>query len=221
MNEAHDALQAMGVIQNLREEAGTVAALTQALDLILRIGNNVVKSPEEAKFRQVKLTNKQFFPTVGVFDSGRKLMELLGFVAEEGTLVIKPPLVPKPGVMRALREAVSRETIKEYDTAVTSSVAPNLLMRDDDFTENDYETLLQLDEQNGMKDLRASPAKLVQSLVVSQASKPITCYVCLDTISPSEDTIRLACGDSFHPYCIRRWAGESRLCPICRQDIRQ
>eukprot|EP01064_Diplonema_japonicum_P029532 TRINITY_DN4800_c0_g1_i4.p1 TRINITY_DN4800_c0_g1~~TRINITY_DN4800_c0_g1_i4.p1 ORF type:complete len:234 (+),score=49.41 TRINITY_DN4800_c0_g1_i4:54-704(+) len=214
MDEAHRALRAMGLLNDLKQEAGTEAAMVQAVNLLLTIANNVVTKGDD-KFRSIKCGNKAFLAKVGLLPSGVELIQALGFVKKDACYVLEAPGVPCQGVMRALREAVSSETIREYDTAVTSSPVPAIALRDGDFTESDYETLLTLDAHT----TRCSPQSVITSLQTTTASAPSTCYVCLEPLQTGDPCTKLACNDTFHPYCIKRWAQESCYCPICKSDL--
>eukprot|EP01060_Flectonema_neradi_P000276 TRINITY_DN10193_c0_g1_i1.p1 TRINITY_DN10193_c0_g1~~TRINITY_DN10193_c0_g1_i1.p1 ORF type:complete len:252 (+),score=42.07 TRINITY_DN10193_c0_g1_i1:87-758(+) len=221
---AHSAMQSLVLMSNLREECSTDAATAQALKTILLLATNA-SGTVEAKYRKVRKGNKKFLSDVGLFDAGLKLMHLLGFHDTGGEYLELPDGVgPDQGVLRALKEYMSTDTICTEDNSggISASPIPTLEARDGNFTEDDYEMLLQLDEQRGVKDLKSCSKEHIASLKVSECHAPLhPCYVCLQNISKGEPIISLHCGDSFHPYCIKRWAGESKRCPICRSDLKQ
>eukprot|EP01061_Rhynchopus_euleeides_P038764 TRINITY_DN66476_c0_g1_i1.p1 TRINITY_DN66476_c0_g1~~TRINITY_DN66476_c0_g1_i1.p1 ORF type:complete len:233 (+),score=71.42 TRINITY_DN66476_c0_g1_i1:44-700(+) len=216
---AQDALASFVAIQTLREEAGTDAAASAALNTLLLLAGNVLKNPAEPKYRHVKGGNKVFLSKVGLFSAGADLMMLLGFVREEGGWHMPEGRLPSNGTMRAMREHLSSETIQGRGTEVVASAIPDIGARDGDFTESDYEALLSLDEQPDVMMMRASPQRVIQGLVPTLAPAERTCYVCLEQIQPGTEAVGLACGDTFHPNCIRRWAAESRFCPICKESL--
>eukprot|EP01059_Diplonema_ambulator_P007557 TRINITY_DN17029_c0_g1_i1.p1 TRINITY_DN17029_c0_g1~~TRINITY_DN17029_c0_g1_i1.p1 ORF type:complete len:231 (+),score=52.51 TRINITY_DN17029_c0_g1_i1:44-694(+) len=213
--DAHYALKALTLLDNLKEEAGTESGKAEAVKLLLTLSNNVITKGADEKYRSVKCGNKMFLSKVGLLPSGLELMEMLGFVRSGDVYVMESPKMPCAGVVRALKEAISEETIEEYSTAVTSSVVPSIALRDGDFTESDYETLLTLDNDV----VKASPQSVITALKTMTTPSPSTCYVCLEALTTGEPCIMLGCGDTFHPFCIKRWAKESRLCPLCKKDL--
>ena len=218
---AQDALSTFVVIQKLREEAGTDAAVASALSTLLLIAGNIVKNGAEPKYRFIKTGNKVYLSKVGLFGCAGELMRLIGFSKVEGGWVMEEGVTPSTGTMRAMREHLSSETIVGRGTEVVASRIPDIGASDGDFTEDDYEALLQLDAQPDAMLLRASPQRVIAGLRNSVAPKARTCYVCLEAITSGTPEVSLACGDSFHPECIKRWASESRFCPICKQSLDQ
>ena len=220
---AHTAMQSLVLMNSLREEASTDAATLQALKTILLLATNATGTVE-AKYRKVRKGNKKFLSDVGLFDFGMSIMDLLGFKdTGDGYLELHDGEGPDSGVIRALKEFMSSDTINVNDGSggVTASPIPSLEARDGNFTEDDYELLLQLDEQNSVKELRSCSKTLISSLQSSNSTSSHPCYVCLQNINIGESVIALDCGDVFHPYCIQRWAAESKKCPICRKGLKQ
>ena len=225
---AHSALLAYTLISALREEAGTEAAVSQCLETLRKIAGNIVLHPSDPKYRKLKRTNKMYLSKVGLYPGGAALMQLLGFGGEavdgEACLVMPAERLPDAGVLRAIEEYLTNDvrgsrTVAEGAGGVAASVLPDIEERDGDFTDQDYDMLLALDEQADVKELRASPQRIISALRPSAAAAEHTCYVCLDGIPQGSECILLRCGDAFHPQCILRWAHESRKCPICKEDI--
>ena len=54
-------------------------------------------------------------------------------------------------------------------------------------------------------------------------SKPIPpgseCPICLSEIQSNELAVTTPCGHVFHDECLRRWAEEELICPVCRASI--
>eukprot|EP01063_Lacrimia_lanifica_P016402 TRINITY_DN22971_c0_g1_i1.p2 TRINITY_DN22971_c0_g1~~TRINITY_DN22971_c0_g1_i1.p2 ORF type:complete len:229 (+),score=108.85 TRINITY_DN22971_c0_g1_i1:38-724(+) len=222
MDAPDAALQAFVKIQELKEETGTVPAFKESLKMLLKIAGNVEKDPENPKFRSIKAANKTYVRHVGLYEAGRNLMGLCGFVLIDGEMTIPAPALPNKGVLRAIQEILSEDTIESYSTAVSASPIPHLEMNDEDFTEADYETLLQLDNQSDVKASKAVPRDVIASwdnTHMITAPTAGTCYVCLEDIPVGMQVMQFACGCMFHPLCIKRWAMESKLCPLCKKDL--
>ena len=108
-----------------------------------------------------------------------------------------------------------------------------------DFGPDDYERLLQLDD-NAVKR-GASRAELDSSTAVSTvppaakarrveggaaaagggggSGEDNTCAVCLEEPAPGEMVRRLRCLHAFHLACIDTWLRSSRLCPVCKMTV--
>ena len=107
-----------------------------------------------------------------------------------------------------------------------------------DFGPDDYERLLQLDD-NAVKR-GASRAELDSSTAISTVPPPAkerrveggaaggggggggedkTCAVCLEEPVAGEVVRRLRCLHVFHLACIDQWLASSRLCPVCKLTV--
>mmetsp|Transcript_19845 Transcript_19845/g.57019 ORF Transcript_19845/g.57019 Transcript_19845/m.57019 type:complete len:183 (+) Transcript_19845:3-551(+) len=93
-----------------------------------------------------------------------------------------------------------------------------------DFTERDYEMLLQLDDEVGpekKKALRAN-AKRLDGLpsrrLSKQDAKGNVCAICLEPLKTSQVVIDLPCRHDFHKGCILKWlkSSEAPSCPVCK-----
>ncbi|KAI4369745.1 hypothetical protein MLD38_018158 [Melastoma candidum] len=88
-----------------------------------------------------------------------------------------------------------------------------------DFTEDDYEILLALDENNvrtgaSVHQISSLPESKVQNDSFGEA-----CTICLE-VPAKGDTIRhLPCLHKFHKDCIDPWLSRSRSCPVCKSSI--
>lgn len=102
----------------------------------------------------------------------------------------------------------------------------HLALVDRDFTEADYETLLQLDED--MEPEKKRRALLANSKRVSQlpsrrirrteSSECESCAICLDDFKPQQKVLTLPCKHIFHNGCISKWLkmNEDPSCPVCK-----
>ncbi|EKX41216.1 hypothetical protein GUITHDRAFT_142140 [Guillardia theta CCMP2712] len=88
-----------------------------------------------------------------------------------------------------------------------------------DFTSNDYEALLSLDEAAGRS--RGANQDRIDRLpcyTVAEGSKAPPCTVCLDPLNVSDQARILPCLHQFHKDCIDRWLRDNSTCPVCKMD---
>ncbi|XP_073312664.1 uncharacterized protein [Primulina huaijiensis] len=88
-----------------------------------------------------------------------------------------------------------------------------------DFNENDYETLLALDENNdhggaSVHQINGLPQSTVQSDNFDEA-----CVICLETPTIGDTIRHLPCLHKFHKDCIEPWLRRRTLCPVCKTAI--
>ncbi|XP_075476170.1 uncharacterized protein LOC142517676 isoform X5 [Primulina tabacum] len=88
-----------------------------------------------------------------------------------------------------------------------------------DFNENDYETLLALDENNdhggaSVHQINGLPQSTVQSDNFDEA-----CAICLETPTIGDTVRHLPCLHKFHKDCIDPWLKRRTLCPVCKSAI--
>lgn len=99
-----------------------------------------------------------------------------------------------------------------------------------DFTAEDYELLLQLDESSSSGAARAEEKCLQQSLVaalplskVAAGSTIAQCMICLENMEVGAKIRTLPCMHVFHCKCIDRWLcepGRKPRCPIDQVEVR-
>ncbi|CAE7311060.1 SDIR1 [Symbiodinium sp. CCMP2592] len=99
-----------------------------------------------------------------------------------------------------------------------------------DFTAEDYELLLQLDESSSSGAARAEEKCLQQSLVaalplskVAAGSTIAQCMICLENMEVGAKIRTLPCMHVFHRKCIDRWLcepGRKPRCPIDQVEVR-
>lgn len=89
-----------------------------------------------------------------------------------------------------------------------------------DFTEDDYETLLQLDENNHHGGASENQINSLPESIIQNADTQEACAVCLEPPSAGDTVRHLPCLHKFHKDCIDAWLRRKRTCPICKCDIR-
>lgn len=105
-----------------------------------------------------------------------------------------------------------------------------LVMSDRDFTEDDYERLLALDnavERRGVSApaLRRMPCSEWGGCEKGGPSAPSSredharCAICLEDYAEGESLRHLPCLHSYHAGCIDRWFERSVECPLCQCDV--
>ena len=105
-----------------------------------------------------------------------------------------------------------------------------LVMSDRDFTEDDYERLLALDnavERRGVSApaLRRMPCSEWGGCEKGGPSAPLSredharCAICLEDYAEGESLRHLPCLHSYHAGCIDRWFERSVECPLCQCDV--
>lgn len=107
-----------------------------------------------------------------------------------------------------------------------SSLQRQLLQTDRDFTAEDYEMLLQLDEaqssnRRAKKQHRAEAEAVLSMLpssAVTGASAGTECMVCLEPMEEGAEVRTLPCMHFFHRKCIDRWFAEPGRPPRCPID---
>ena len=95
-------------------------------------------------------------------------------------------------------------------------------MQNREITENDYATLLTLNEI--APPVKRKRRKRTKDLVVEDVfNKQFThneCGVCLEDFEENEKLYLISeCLHPFHPNCLRKWFREKLECPICRIKI--
>ncbi|CAF0918248.1 unnamed protein product, partial [Brachionus calyciflorus] len=97
-----------------------------------------------------------------------------------------------------------------------------LLANQRDFTADDYDSLLRLDELNGVK--KCLNKQEIESLPTFQfrenneTPEENTCSICFEVYTTKDKLTSLACLHKFHKNCIKDWLKESRQCPLCKKD---
>jgi len=94
---------------------------------------------------------------------------------------------------------------------------------DRDFNENDYETLLQLDNNTpqlrglpqGQIDLLPQHIVAVENPNDGNVTKQ-TCAICLENLKVGEAARALPCCHQFHIQCVDKWLRMEGNCPVCK-----
>merc|ERR1719265_158888 len=103
------------------------------------------------------------------------------------------------------------------------------LQRNGNFTANDYELLLQLDDaaanephaRQATQEERVSLLSQLQAYPAPACVEDTQCAICLQSIQKGETVSRLPCSHMFHHGCIEEWlrVGAKPACPICQSSI--
>lgn len=97
--------------------------------------------------------------------------------------------------------------------------ASRILQVQREFTENDYEMLLALDENNQSTGASVNQINNLPQSTMQTDNFEEACTICLE-IPTIGDTIRhLPCLHKFHKECIDSWLVRKSLCPICKSSI--
>lgn len=112
--------------------------------------------------------------------------------------------------------------IRESNGLVTP-VRPShlaLMLREGDFTAEDYEQLLRLDDDVPRpRSAGASQDTInaIQSHQVSPSMQEESCCICLESLQLGEKYKKLACPHLFHDTCLDKWLQVKASCPLCQQ----
>uniref|UniRef100_A0A6B2LBF7 RING-type domain-containing protein n=1 Tax=Arcella intermedia TaxID=1963864 RepID=A0A6B2LBF7_9EUKA len=123
--------------------------------------------------------------------------------------------------MERVRERV-RERLRDTRGRRRGDPLYSLQFIQRDFTADDYEMLLSLDE-NKINTKGATPLQ-IQSLLSITYSKDLqivsdSCVVCLDAFIVEQQIKKLQCNHAYHSECIDKWLEKSRFCPVCNQEV--
>lgn len=99
-----------------------------------------------------------------------------------------------------------------------------LLLVDRDFTGEDYQALLDLDENNEAPsrvgasegEIRRNPSFLIREPAPDNVAKPRNCTICLYPFKPRERVRIIPCLHQFHTECIDPWLRQNAICPVCK-----
>ena len=127
------------------------------------------------------------------------------------------------GAMHAHIHAAGRDARERGDLAA-------LVLSDRDFTEQDYERLLTLDNVSVAKKGLSADAMARRGVVTGawgetrripsdDGDAPPRCAVCLECFSRGDSVSRLPCTHQYHRACIERWLSSHVECPVCRVEL--
>lgn len=125
------------------------------------------------------------------------------------------------GAMHAHIHAAGRDARERGDLAA-------LVLSDRDFTDQDYERLLTLDNVSVAKKGLSADAMARRGVVTRAWAEKKTpsddadaprCAVCLESFSRGDLVSRLPCTHQYHRTCIERWLSSHVECPVCRVDL--
>lgn len=104
---------------------------------------------------------------------------------------------------------------------VISPIRPShlaLMLREDDFTAEDYETLLALDQEiPGVKNMSASEDEISRlPTKVIEKNTGENCCICLDQLKEGDLAKTMTCQKhTFHAACLDEWLHHKGTCPLC------
>jgi E3 ubiquitin-protein ligase RNF38/44 len=108
--------------------------------------------------------------------------------------------------------------------ARNSGLPSEMLFSDRDFTEDDYEALLALDE--GVENRKGAKADVINQLHTERVPRKSgghagygDCCICLDRINTGQVVRKLECRHYFHKGCVDKWLKQKATCPICQRKI--
>lgn len=110
-----------------------------------------------------------------------------------------------------------------------SSIAPTLAaeLENRDITENDYETLLALDEgqANTAPGLSTKELDNLKCIMLTKNSsllkqRDLHCHICLAGFTISQHVVELPCSHKFHKVCADNWLSHTHdYCPTCTEPV--
>lgn len=148
----------------------------------------------------------------GVKHAGMLLLVLVAMIAEQRA---------RMQLRLRRRQSMRRQTVfMLVNGQVTRLPTQHLemLMRDGDFTAEDYELLLSLDEERAGGNSRAASAESINALPVKLLeAEAEACTICLDACCKGELVKQMPCLHQFHPDCLDQWLYIKGTCPLCLQ----
>lgn len=97
-----------------------------SLDVVLRLFRNIVKEPENAKFRKIRMSNPKIREAVGDVAGGVELLEIAGFeLREEGGEMWAVMDVPKEEQIGVIRKAVALLEPRKLQEAASVDKPPS------------------------------------------------------------------------------------------------
>jgi hypothetical protein len=133
-----------------------------------------------------------------------------------------PPVRPRPLLDLGLRHS---DAIPNEENL---NLQQRLLRTDRDFSAEDYEMLLELDEQAKSSQTNELQVTLLLSqmpvtrIPANGSSKAAQCSICLEKMEVGEEVRTLPCMHMFHRACIDKWVsmpGAVPKCPIDQERI--
>jgi len=94
-----------------------------------------------------------------------------------------------------------------------------LAHRQGDFTESDYDLLLQLDNNSKKKGASQSEINCLPSRVVKKGEEIESCVICICDMEVKQKIKPLPCSHSFHAGCISKWLKQNNCCPMCKAVV--
>ncbi|KAH9260086.1 hypothetical protein BASA81_001858 [Batrachochytrium salamandrivorans] len=153
----------------------------------------------------------------GVKQAGMLLLVLVAMIVEQRARI---------QLRLRRRQNMRRQTVfMLVNGQVTRLPAQHLemLMRDGDFTAEDYELLLSLDEERAGgegSNPQAASAESINALPVKRLElEAEMCTICLDVFCKGDKVKQMPCLHQFHPDCLDQWLHIKGTCPLCLQPV--
>lgn len=139
--------------------------------------------------------------------------------------------------MQYSRQVLGDEVMNEFWTGTNVFRFPStinvtnlrLALLDRDFNQDDYEMLLELDDQAGPSSENGRQPSLNELPLLPPFRyegkgevKETSCSICLENFVKGQQLRRLACQHVYHEECIASWwkqKGKKTTCPVCKAPL--
>lgn len=243
-NEAHNRTN-----QTLIEMQGKNEQYSRSIQLSSKIQNNVKKNALSDQKSSNNIHKSNLLTRIGSLWSivlcCLVLYRILNHRRFFQRLGINPsPVAPFPGrranargnLINSLRRArfdalvmrLNEERIRNGARPISGeALLPAFSTRD--FTGNDYDQLLRLNEENGNvidfdagateEEINRNPThKMTSNSLACLKPDQKRCAICLESYVINDVVRTLPCFHQFHSHCIDKWSCTKATCPICKHN---
>ncbi|URE35295.1 zinc finger, C3HC4 type, domain containing protein [Musa troglodytarum] len=107
-----------------------------------------------------------------------------------------------------------------FENEQETEILDDTLLVQRDITEDDYEMLLGLDEDNHQHSgASESQINILPESVIQSNGNVEACVICLEPPTVGDVIRHLPCLHKFHKECIDTWLRRKTLCPVCKSGI--
>ncbi|CAD5168657.1 unnamed protein product [Musa acuminata subsp. malaccensis] len=107
-----------------------------------------------------------------------------------------------------------------FENEQDMEILDDTLLVQRDITEDDYEMLLGLDEDNHQHSgASESQINILPESVIQSNGNVEACVICLEPPTVGDVIRHLPCLHKFHKECIDTWLRRKTLCPVCKSGI--